>query len=399
MPPFDLTARFHALRDALAAHEALWRPAPFHVPRPNWCEAYAGLSAQLLGLPDDQLAGLADDNHALIDLLGAHIPALLDLHDLIQVPAFASSAAQTPPARLLAHVPGRKQAQISAFAEAVGTVGHPVLEWCAGKGHLGRLLAWRHPHPVSSLELDPELVAAGGDLARRSGLAQGFLREDALSAQAVNLLSGHHAVALHACGDLHLALLRGVAEKRAPALDLAPCCYYRIRQEAYQPLCDDGGLSLSRDELHLAVTETVTAGGRDRRRSDTLMAWKLAFLALRTGAGVPLDKTFRPVPDAWLGLGFAGWMQRLCEREGVPIPQHLDWDDLERSGRQRHAEVRRLELVRLAFRRPLELWLVLDRALFLARQGYQVRLTEFCARGVTPRNLLITARLEVGPVS
>ena len=51
----------------------------------------------------------------------------------------------------------------------------------------------------------------------------------------------------------------------------------------------------------------------------------------------------------------------------------------------------RMELVRHLFRRPLELWLVLDRALFLQEQGYQVELSQFCARELTPRNILIHA--------
>ncbi len=392
-PPLDLTTRFHRLRDLLAAHEDLWRPSPFHEPRPPWCDRHPRLAAQLLGLSEEALPPLAGDSHALIDLLAALGTELAALHELIRLPALEAAATGSPPTRLLAHVPGRKQAQITAFAEAVGEVGHPVLEWCAGKGHLGRLLAWRQPQPVTSLELDPELVEAGVDLARRAGLAQNFLRGDALEPGAAHHLADHHAVALHACGDLHLALLRGAVEKKVPALDLAPCCYYRTRQEKYEPLCGDAGLSLGRDELHLAVTETVTAGGRDRRHSARAMAWKLAFLEIRAAAGVSRDKPFKPVPEAWLGQGFRAWMERLCDREAVPMPANPDWAALEQAGWRRHGEVRRLDLVRLAFRRPLELWLVLDRALYLERHGYRVRLGEFCDRGLTPRNLLISARL------
>ncbi|MNJ72573.1 hypothetical protein D3C77_692410 [compost metagenome] len=53
--------------------------------------------------------------------------------------------------------------------------------------------------------------------------------------------------------------------------------------------------------------------------------------------------------------------------------------------------VRNLELVRGLFRRPLELWLLLDRALFLHEQGYRVRLGCFCPPHLTPRNLLLLA--------
>jgi hypothetical protein len=60
-------------------------------------------------------------------------------------------------------------------------------------------------------------------------------------------------------------------------------------------------------------------------------------------------------------------------------------------GWQRLATVRNLELPRSLFRRPLEIWLLLDRALFLEEQGYQVRLGNFCPAQLTPRNILLLA--------
>ena len=56
--------------------------------------------------------------------------------------------------------------------------------------------------------------------------------------------------------------------------------------------------------------------------------------------------------------------------------------------------MRNLERLRNLFRRPLELWLVLDRALFLEEQGYSVRLGTFCDYPLTPRNLLLLAERD-----
>jgi len=71
-----------------------------------------------------------------------------------------------------------------------------------------------------------------------------------------------------------------------------------------------------------------------------------------------------------------------------------DWPALEAHGWQRLAEVRNLELVRGLFRRPLELWLVLDRALFMVEQGYNVEVGSFCEPSLTPRNLMVLAERE-----
>jgi hypothetical protein len=349
----------------------------------------------LLALSDDATERLADDAHGLIDLLAVWRPGLGALHELIDLPRSALPEFK-PPARLMSGVPGRKQAQIAAFAGALGEVSHPILEWCSGKGHLGRLVAWMHPVPVTSFEIDPDLVHSGQALSYRRGLAQMFLQGDALLPESAAYLEGRHALALHACGELHLALLRGATEQRSPALDLVPCCYYRIPHSEYRPLNPDASVVLSRDELHLAVTESVTLGARERRLRDEARARKLAFVEWRSNQGVPRSRPFNPVPSAWLSLEFGDWITRLASREGVPSPPGDRWQDLEREGWRRLHDANRLELMRLAFRRPLEVWLALDRALYLERRGYRVKLSEFCERNLTPRNLLISAKLEVG---
>jgi hypothetical protein len=95
-------------------------------------------------------------------------------------------------------------------------------------------------------------------------------------------------------------------------------------------------------------------------------------------------------PD-WLHKPFADYSLDLSALKGLPQPKSRDWTVLEHRGWQRLAEVRNLELLRGLFRRPLELWLSLDRALFLQEQGYHVRLGTFCPSHLTPRNLLILA--------
>jgi hypothetical protein len=72
----------------------------------------------------------------------------------------------------------------------------------------------------------------------------------------------------------------------------------------------------------------------------------------------------------------------------------VDWPYWLAVGRRRFRQVRRHELLRHLFRRPLELWLVLDYAVFLEEQGYRVRLGTFCERTLTPRNLLLDARRD-----
>ena len=82
----------------------------------------------------------------------------------------------------------------------------------------------------------------------------------------------------------------------------------------------------------------------------------------------------------------------MAQRENLVVPSANLLAGFEQRGWQRQREVMRLSIVRHAFRRPLEIWLVLDLACYLEQQGYAVKIGRFCERQLTPRNLLISAQ-------
>jgi hypothetical protein len=227
------------------------------------------------------------------------------------------------------------------------------------------------------------------------GVSQRFERCDVLQDAVVRAMHGRHAVALHACGELHRNLVMRAVAAKVPALDFAPCCYHLYGESHYRPLTPGATLTLTRDDLRLAVTETVTAVGREVRRRDREMAWKLGFDRLRREvSGKDAYRPIKPIDKSWLNHDFAAFCAALAAREGVGLPTNIDWGKYEALGWQRQRETMRLSLVRHAFRRAIELWLVLDLANYLIAHGYRVSVGTFCERGVTPRNILLSARRQ-----
>jgi hypothetical protein len=383
----QLDARLHASRD-------LWHPQPFRAARPAWCARWPALTMELLALSDADAARLNDDGDAALALLAGHVPEVAALAPLASLPQLPAAAGGGHGARWAWEIPGRKRQQIEAFAAAARPCGAPVVDWCGGKGHLGRLLAVDWGVPVRTLEIDAHLCAAGAGLAGRVPVAQEFVVADVLTATNWPR-PGQHAVALHACGDLHRSLIERGAAAGLRRFDVAPCCYHRGVAERYRPLSGTLHTQLTRDDLRLAVTEAVTASPRLVRQRDREMAWKLGFDAWRRmSSPAGAYQTFKPVPAAWFRGGFADFLARMAAREGMPLPDAGLAESLESSGWHRQCEVMRLSIVRHAFRRALEVWLALDLAMYLAGQGYAVDLGTFCERRVTPRNLLISAQLS-----
>ncbi|MEX6666343.1 methyltransferase [Pseudomonas sp. W2-17] len=396
LTPDQLQFRFTALNAFLLEHQALWRPRPFthrHLP---WESQNPELSRWLRqrSLEDAEAA----HNHP--EQLDAPQPfaQLASLSKtLSEIEALPLASLEAVPARMSVDVPGRKWQQIEAFASSLSFQQQPThwLDWCSGKGHLGRRLA-QGGQALTCLEYDAQLVEAGRQLSDKLGITANHLHQDVMADDAARRLQAHHTpVALHACGDLHVRLMHLASDARCQQLAIAPCCYNRIAGERYMPISQLGkasALTLSIDDLGLPLSETVTAGARVRRQRDTSMARRLGFdLLQRQLRGVDDYLPTPSLPSAWLDKPFADYCRDLAELKQLPSPGIQDWLALEAAGWARLAEVRNLELLRNLFRRPMEMWLILDRTLYLTERGYDVRIGTFCDSKVTPRNLLILA--------
>lgn len=398
----QLAERFQQLDTFLVQHQTLWRPRPFIHLRLPWEADYPELAAWLRARTLE--AAEAAHNHP--DELLAPVPfqALArQVTALSSVPALPVQTNPTSNFRQPTDVPGRKWLQIQSFSAALNFRERPShwLDWCAGKGHLARQLASTGA-TLTCLEWDPVLVRAGAQLSQRLGINASHLQQDVMSDETMAQLGPTSTpVALHACGDLHVRLLQLSISQGCRQLALAPCCYNRINRDHYQPLsraAQSSSLRLSRDDLGLPLSETVTAGARERRNRDQSMAWRLGFDILQRRLRQQNDYLPMPsLPTAWLRKSFEQYCRDLAALKGIPEPQAEPWPELEQRGWQRLAEVRNLELLRGLFRRPLELWLLLDRALLLIENGYRVRLGTFCPSELTPRNLLLLAELPTAP--
>jgi hypothetical protein len=395
MPARDVEARFRALDAFLIEHQGLWRPRPFTQRQLPWENEYPELAQWLRQRSLADAEANHNQPHGL--LAPAPFPQLASQAlQLSTVDKLPTQPLQPAAHRLNVDVPGRKWQQIEAFGAALQFAQTPRhwLDWCAGKGHLGRRLL-HTGQQLTCLEYDPALIASGQALSEHHGLPVTHRLQDVMADVAIS--AEHTPVALHACGDLHVRLLQVASAAGCKQLALAPCCYNRIQGNTYQPLSDAGRAStllLSLDDLGLPLSETVTAGKRVRLQRDTSMARRLGFDQLqRLLRGCDEYLPTPSLPTHWLDKPFADYCRELARLKGLSTGEQ-DWAALEAHGWQRLAEVRNLELVRGLFRRPLELWLVLDRALFLSERGYRVEVGSFCDPTLTPRNLMVLAERD-----
>lgn len=395
----DYAERFQQLDAWLTRYQSVWRATPFTKHKLPWEHDWPELATWL------RSRSLAEAEQAHIQLRTLEapepFPQLCQQADaLTQVPDWSVEATRGWPELLERHIPGRKWQQIIRFAQASqsGWSQPPRhwLDWCAGKGHLGRLLAWQGGQPLTCLEQDVQLNHDGRIQSQALEVDATHLDCDVMSPIAWQQLKADHSVvALHACGQLHMTLLEQAAKAGCAQIALSPCCYNRIAGDRYVPLSAMAGqssLQLSKRDLGLPLQATHTAGRRARKLRDQSMAWRLAFdLWQRQATGRDAYLPTPSRPESAMGQGMAAFCIDLAAHHGLKPSSSTDWAVLESYGWQRLAEVRNLELVGGLFRRPLELWLLLDRALYLQEAGYTVKLGLFAPAQLTPRNFLLLA--------
>ena len=390
----SLTHTFERLDTLLREHQAWWQFQPFHTINSRWESQAPTLHAALGNMSPDQLTLLTTDSEHRRRFLQRWLPAAEELHQLSQLPSLQGRSVSLD--RQLEHGVGRRKwDQVVAFSGQV-PAQQSIVEWCSGKGHLGRVLAANGATRVDSLERESALCRSGESLAQRAGVAMTFHQRDVLHDSLDDvLLSDTHCVALHACGELHTRLLQQVVARGGRAISVAPCCYYLIPTDTYTPMSNaasHSALRLSKSDLHIPLRETVTGGARARRWRSLELRWRLAFDCLQRE--LRQQDTYLPLPTIGrhlLGGSFADFIAWALCRKGLPPTRISRPEDYLRLAEARLPAIQQMELVQQVFQRPLELWLVLDRALYLQESGYRVGVGEFCARRLTPRNILIQA--------
>lgn len=340
---------------------------------------------------------------------------------------------------------GRKWQQILQFLAQLPPLPSRVIEWCAGKGHLGMAVAAmdmtakdmqamdvasttapstttphgnsvprelappRVPRQVLSVEWQASLCQQGQERAARHQLSQQFITVDVLAEPLpANVLvqpSVPRLLALHACGDLHRRALQLVRQQQWPAT-IVPCCYHLQAALMYQPLSQQvkqTRLQLHRADLKLAVQGQHTGGQRILQLRQREVWWRLAYQLWRsTVLGDAKYQPLNSIPKQWLSGEFAAFLQYAAAQQGVPnvVISTGEAEQYLQQSWPRYIEVQQLERVKHWFQPVLELWLILDRAFYMAEDPSvsQVQVLPFCQETLTPRRFMLQSiRKEAAP--
>ena len=399
----SMLERFKQLTIILLKYESLWKQSAFKDTNFSSLESLPKLKAWLFELTNDSLFSYQENDRLLLKEISPYFSDALSIISLIDFPTTTKVDQFEAPKFWDNEIPGRKAHQILAFKQALGSINLPLLEWCSGKQHLGRLLSEVSRLDSTGLEIDISLVKQANLLAKKRKiphLSKCYHCDVLSSSSALYIKKNQHAIALHACGGLHTQLIQNCSQKRVERISFSPCCYHRFNaSNTYLHLSEAAKtsmLQLTTEDLRLAVRETKTASMSETNNRRQLQSWRLGFDHLQRD--LRQEDSYLETPTlsaAILKNGFQNFCLHLAKIKNVEIKRPINFDYYEKKGALRFHHYERAELFRMVFRRALESWLVLDRALYLKEQGYDTEIGIFCSPDISPRNFFIDARLKI----
>ena len=211
-------------------------------------------------------------------------------------------------------------------------------------------------------------------------------------------------IGLHTCGRLALDIIRTSSDMKVPALVNFGCCYLTLdKGDDVQNIS-----SFARDSDPLWMNKfALTLSCRAHRKMDEKdYDLKLKVKFYRYAIHILLHDKYN---QNFLSLGnsspklydedFGTYAYEQFRRIKLEPKHSIEELNTFFSSPELKLMIERMlaaGLIRNALGRLLEIYLLLDRAIYLEEQGYQVKVQEFFDEELSPRNIGITAELSRG---
>jgi hypothetical protein len=383
----EIQTRVRACGRLLSDHRTYWSIHPFEKDTFDWEHTNPDLSLFLRSWTNEEVEAFERCPH-----LHPKAP-----RELKEIASQCSELTKLPilyreeidlPASMSLHIKERKWKQIVSFISSLHPKNDAFVDWCCGKGHLGRVLSSLYSVPVYGLEYNMDLVEKGKNLAL-SG--HNLYCCDVLHDE-IPFVNGS-LLALHSCGDLLERAMEVVVAQELSQCVLVSCCFHKIVHEERYPLSKSEGVHgfmLNRHELRIPSTFEHRASKTKKRRRRNDMRYRIALDLILRDLGLQKSYSSIPsVPDGWKDETLEGYIGKICVREKIVIPSSIDFGLYEQKAHKKLCMIRGLSSLRSLFSRVLEVWLNGDRALWLYEQGYDVEMGICMPEEITPRNIVL----------
>lgn len=283
-----------------------------------------------------------------------------------------------------------------------------IIDIGGGIGLLAQTLSNAYALPVQSLDMDPQLQETGRKRHEKNAthpeqkVRYRQLKVAATDSEFLRLLSPTVlTLGLHACGSLSVDQLRASVLKQSGGIINFGCCYHKMSQSPEDQNISDFARTMP-NKVQLSPFALTLASRAHRKMDEKDFFFKGKVKRYRYTLHILLHEKYGQKELISFGNSnpklydesFSNYVRVQFQRAGLELKQSDAELEAFYQNHDLQEYVWRMQmagLIRNALGRLLEMYLLLDRAIFLEETGYKVQLLEFFDEPVSPRNLGIVA--------
>jgi SAM-dependent methyltransferase len=281
-----------------------------------------------------------------------------------------------------------------------------VVDIGGGTGQLGRVLALYHGIPVTSIDMNAEFQELGKKRISKYPKPEGHADLSFINTFFDETIFDRHPelqnecgensliVGLHTCGPLAIEQMRAGLKTKSRSLFNFACCYNKLDENKdvnLSNVAEEAGLTLNKYALTLATRghADMTLNEYQFKKRVKTFRYTLQLLCLKNGIADRLESVGSAVPSVYRGefedyamekLSFAGISHSYTKEE-----MRLFYQD---PNIQREVEKMFFaNLIRWQMGRVLEMYILIDRVLWLQQEGLQPTLKQYFDEDLSPRNI------------
>ncbi len=209
-------------------------------------------------------------------------------------------------------------------------------------------------------------------------------------------------VGLHTCGKLAVDIIKVGAKKQTPVIVNFGCCYQKL--DVSNELQNISDFARGNDTILMNTYALTLSCRAHKKMNDKDYSFKLKVKLFRYAIHILLHDHYDMKEVLTLGNShrklydgpFSDYAKEQFSRLNLPLrhtAEELNNFFANPALLKTIREMLAAGLIRNALGRVLEVYLLLDRAIFLEERGYKVSVEEFFDEELSPRNIGITAEL------
>ena len=338
-------------------------------------------------------------------------PSLIAFYKRIEELAELPKIPDLPPfpdhKKLFLHMIPKKQHEIKRLAPYVNAFYQKhniekIVDIGGGIGHLAQSLANHYHLKTSSLDIDPVMQATGKERQENNQVEYIQVKVNAQDETFNSLLTKNTmTLGLHTCGPLANHQIKASCSKKIKGIISFGCCYEKLQHDPDSQNISQAAKNLKGPIIfnYFALT-LATRAHRKMHEKDYELKMKVKYF--RYAIHILLHDEYDTKELVSLGNSspklydesFGDYVIEQFRRIGLPLHHTKEELNAYFSDSSRQELIWKMlvaGLIRNAFGRLMELYILLDRTLFLEENGYSVQLLEFFDEPTSPRNLGIVA--------